>query len=249
MVEGEELAIDTLMYRSYNDGSSVQRVLVPVAMEEHPSQSTHAMIELGPSDFIPEQDPSDFILEHDQSWPDDIGHVQAPSPDHAQDRWFHMKEFVSRVDGILEAMQDKEGLPDRYLCAEYNITIGHWRCKECIGCNPLCRQCMCHSHFANLFHRIEYWTGSHFRPAALWEVGVYIMLTHQRAPSMCATLIWQKGILEGLQATKDQQTVLSNHPHHQASNSFTGRSAAPRRIIRSGSRLRCCCNEIVGSNV
>ena len=53
------------------------------------------------------------------------------------------------------------------------------------------------------------------------------MLSHRRKPSMCATLTWQKGILERLQATKDQQPVPSSQPFRQASNDFTTRPADP----------------------
>ena len=223
MVEGEDSSIDTLMYRSTSDNSNVQRVLVPVALEEHPIRSTQQLAEPGPTQFIPEHDPINYTTDQDHSWPDNIDPVQAPTTDHSRDRWFYMKEFVARVDGILEAMQDKEALPDEYLCTNCNISAAQWRCKECVGCNPLCRKCMRQTHFAHPFHRIEFWTGSHFRPASLWEVGVYLMLPHRQEPSMCPTLTWQKGILEGLQAKKDHHPVPSMRRFHPA----TTRSADP----------------------
>jgi len=62
---------------------------------------------------------------------------------------------------------------------------------------------MQHSHFSNPFHHIVCWTGTHFRKAALWEVGVYLTLPHQRG-GICPNLLWQKQMLERFQTTKDE---------------------------------------------
>ena len=68
---------------------------------------------------------------------------------------------------------------------------------------------MRHAHQVNPFHRIEYWTGTHFRKGALWEVGVCLILPHQNSPSICENLSWQLDMLEKLQRTKD--TLVQTH--------------------------------------
>ena len=60
-------------------------------------------------------------------------------------------------------------------------------------------------HFSNPFHRIERWTGTYFCQAALWEVGVFLTLNHQHAPSMCPNLQWQHNMLEMFQKHKDNR--------------------------------------------
>jgi hypothetical protein len=62
---------------------------------------------------------------------------------------------------------------------------------------------MCQSHIVNPFHRISRWTGSYFREAALWEVGVYLTVKHQEAPDICPHLKWQQDILEQFQNQRD----------------------------------------------
>ena len=202
MVEGEDSSIDTLMYWSQQDRTNVQKLLVPVKLAESSICSMQPGPDLGMSQ------PGSRC---DQSWPIDIDNSQPTISHQHCDRWFYIKNFVSRLDGILESLQDEEALPDNTLCAECGILARPWRCNDCVRCWPMCRKCMHHTHFSHPFHRIECWTGRHFQLATLWEVGVYLMLTHHHTPSMCATLTWQKGILQDHQATKDKQNVPSNH--------------------------------------
>jgi len=112
------------------------------------------------------------------------------------------------VGGILEALQHREALPNSTICAECSESIAHWRCDDCIGGKLLCRFCMRHLHSSNPFHRIECWTGSHFRKAALWEVGVYLTLPHQNG-AICQNLLWQKQMLEIFQKKKDEVVIHS----------------------------------------
>ena len=82
---------------------------------------------------------------------------------------------------------------------------------------------MRNEHFSNPFHRIERWTGSYFRRAALWEVGVFLTLNHQNAPSMCPNLQWQHNVLEMFQKQKDKRDdrndVQAEPEHEQAPRS------------------------------
>lgn len=70
---------------------------------------------------------------------------------------------------------------------------------------------MRHSHVANPFHRIECWTGTFFRQAHLWEVGVYILVPHQSKATSCATLHFQINALEQIQLFTDEEEQLALH--------------------------------------
>jgi hypothetical protein len=60
------------------------------------------------------------------------------------------------------------------------------------------------THQHNPLHRIESWTGKFFRPAALWEVGVYIVIKHHTGTSaVCGALQFQIDALVGIQLRQD----------------------------------------------
>ncbi len=188
MVDGSDLSLDTAMYIHSEGG---ERLLVPV----RPDVPAQANLRTEPE---PEPEPA-FCHDFQQ-----VFDHHDPPP---KNRYFYMKEFVARVDGILQAMQAREALPDSTICADCFKSLGHWRCDNCVGGKLLCRFCMRHSHFSNPFHRIECWTGTHFRNAALWEVGVYLTLPHQNG-GICTNLIWQKQMLDKFQKKKDE--VITN---------------------------------------
>jgi hypothetical protein len=54
-------------------------------------------------------------------------------------------------------------------------------------------------------HRIEYWNGSYFRPASLWEVGTYILVQHHKQEDLCNSLQYQKKFLESQQLREDDE--------------------------------------------
>jgi hypothetical protein len=125
---------------------------------------------------------------------------------------FWMQEFVDRAEYLLAGLLAREALPNDGICmqcADGKQAI--WRCKDCTFSPLLCRSCMRHSHLNNPLHQIESWTGSFFRSAGLWEVGVYLLVQHNGDIS-CRSLAWQKETLEMLQLRKDaeeQQTLCS----------------------------------------
>jgi hypothetical protein len=53
-----------------------------------------------------------------------------------------------------------------------------WHCSDCFASELLCRFCMRQAHKNLPLHRIRRWTGTYFRPAALWEVGCHIIVPH-----------------------------------------------------------------------
>ena len=55
----------------------------------------------------------------------------------------------------------------------------NWRCLDCVGRNAHCTECFRQGHRFLPFHRVEHWTGTHFEPAWLHQVGVEIHLGHQ----------------------------------------------------------------------
>ena len=55
----------------------------------------------------------------------------------------------------------------------------------------------------NPLHRITVWTGSYFRPAQLWEAGVYLLVPHHEGESHCASLKFHKDNLDRFQKAND----------------------------------------------
>lgn len=81
------------------------------------------------------------------------------------------------------------------------------------------------AHQHNPLHRIECWTGDHFRNAELWEVGIYLLVRHLSgsAPMLCDALRFQMAHLESFEKKKDlgEQQLLRHagrpteeHPGH-----------------------------------
>ena len=160
MVEGSDAAMDTAIYIQSESG---QRILIPVRPNT-PEQINPVTDPDHSNTSLPEPDPdinADFGEEADIEI--HIDHHR-PLP---RNRWFYMKEFVARIDEVLQAIQAREALPVPNVCAECSESGAIWRCDDCVGAKLLCRFCMRHSHSSNPFHRIECWTGTHFRKAAL----------------------------------------------------------------------------------
>ena len=55
----------------------------------------------------------------------------------------------------------------------------------------------------NPMHRVQRWTGTHFRAAELWEVGTYVLVPHHTGEHLCDTLSAQKRHLEEFERQKD----------------------------------------------
>lgn len=89
----------------------------------------------------------------------------------------------------------------------------------------MCCQCLRHSHLDSPFHKVEWWTGTYFHAAELWEVGCYILVQHQHGLPLCNILKGQQQILEECQHPKDlqEQTQLcqlpgNSHPNDMPNN-------------------------------
>jgi CxC2 like cysteine cluster associated with KDZ transposases len=55
----------------------------------------------------------------------------------------------------------------------------------------------------NPLHRITVWTGSYFRPAQLWEAGVYLLVPHYEGEAHCTSLKFHKQNLDRFQTAQD----------------------------------------------
>lgn len=117
-----------------------------------------------------------------------------------------MEDFVKHAEVLLQGILAREALPSNGYCQSCDKQRrAVWKCKDCSIPLLQCRFCMRHSHLSNPFHHIECWTGNFFRPAQLWEVGSYILVTHHMQAGLCDTLSTQKRILEREQLPKDEQ--------------------------------------------
>ncbi len=87
----------------------------------------------------------------------------------------------------------------------------------------MCRACMRRSHKQEPFHRIDYWTGNYFRAAALWEVGVYVLIKHHIGSCVCDTLKFQMTHLENFEAQKDQNDNRRDEDTRRDEEIYAGR--------------------------
>jgi hypothetical protein len=125
----------------------------------------------------------------------------------------YLKEYVDRVDSLLEALLSREALEEgdkRCNHCERGVWAV-WRCRDCFQGEPMCRGCMRETHIDNPFHRIERWTGSYFRSADLWEVGSYLLVRHHVGNHLCDNLLRHKQYYEAVEKGKDntEQELLS----------------------------------------
>lgn len=108
------------------------------------------------------------------------------------------------MDEFLEALISREAMPaDTGNCRHCKKALASWRCKDCVLGNLLCRACMRVYHRENPLHRIEHWNGSYFRPAALSEVGTYLLVQHHTGQQICEKLKHKCNLIDLAEETKD----------------------------------------------
>jgi len=79
------------------------------------------------------------------------------------------------------------------------------------------------THMESPLHKIQAWTGTFFRSAELWEVGVYILLPHSAGPPLCQWLQFQQEMLERFQRQKDtSEQVPDQHTYEGPDNDMSG---------------------------
>ncbi|KAF9034136.1 hypothetical protein BJ165DRAFT_1566996, partial [Panaeolus papilionaceus] len=127
------------------------------------------------------------------------------------------------------------GIPIPYNTHNYAI----WRCRDCFVPHALCHGCMRQQHLHNPFHKIECWTGNHFRRAALWEVGAYFVVKHHKTEvhQRCRGLdrMIAKHEEQQQEVDRKQQVELAGHifPADVATETF--QAAAPDDAMDSDS--------------
>ena len=92
-----------------------------------------------------------------------------------------MDEWIGpKCQAYLEAITSQSPpAQEENRCNSCLHTSGLWRCMDCIGNRPLCREC-CRSRHRDLpFHRIEFWKGTHYERDWLSNLGLVIHLGHQ----------------------------------------------------------------------
>jgi hypothetical protein len=77
------------------------------------------------------------------------------------------------------------------ICTSCGKTEGTWRCVVCIGRPVFCSRCCREAHRQSPFHRVEQWTGTHWSPSWLINVGCEIQLGHGSEKCM-NTGIWNQ---------------------------------------------------------
>ena len=115
-------------------------------------------------------------------------------------------DYVADVDALLEALLSREvrGDDEKYCrhCNKGGI-LAVWRCKDCSMGLPMCRGCMRSYHLETPFHRIERWNGTFYRPAELWEVGIYLLIRHHIGIPICDSLESRRHFLERVEREND----------------------------------------------
>ena len=116
----------------------------------------------------------------------------------------YMQQYVDRVDEFLDALLSREAMPEGVrTCRHCNSSLAVWRCRDCVLATPMCRTCMRFTHTENLFHRIERWNGSYYRPAELWEVGSYLLIRHHTDHALCDILSEQCNLFDSAEKAND----------------------------------------------
>src|SRR6201999_1462923 len=123
-----------------------------------------------------------------------------------QNQTDYLKDFVDRIDELLEASlcHDARNLQRQRCGYCEDGKWAAWRCVDCILGHPACRRCMRNNHKSNPLHRIKRWTGNHYRPAELWEVGTYLIVPHREGNNTCEVLNFEQEVLEHFEAGNDE---------------------------------------------
>ena len=209
IAEGDEITADGVLVRTVTHRTEqglVQEVRSrPVWLNEEMQTPP------GPEEVV---DISDTTKYHDSNIPNTMPNFDSDIPNvprTAKTQQYYLHEFVKRVHPMLTSLLGRE-VPEDTQCSQCaDHQIARWRCQDCTSGSMLCRGCMRASHMCNPLHRIEAWTGTYFRRAELWQVGVYILVPHHAGERICASLRWNKRLLEGFQQTRDasEQAELS----------------------------------------
>lgn len=194
-VDSSEAVTHTRIAVPQTDGSVVFKHI----LESLDSTSSSSL--LGPMQVdVPHASADDFNDLNQHTPP-----PETPQPRKCRTQRDYILEYVDRIDTLLEASLGRELLAEEDKQCRHcdNGARAIWRCMDCSMGVPKCRFCIRSYHRDNPFHRIEKWNGDYFRPAELWEVGIYLLIRHYTGISICDNLRAQVQFLEIVEAKKD----------------------------------------------
>jgi hypothetical protein len=93
----------------------------------------------------------------------------------------YMNDWLPKHAKYLRAITLQDHLPDA-TCSQCSDASGYWRCEDCLGGLPVCRECCRLIHCKLPFHRIQYWNSTHYERDWLCNLGVVIHLGHGGIP-------------------------------------------------------------------
>jgi len=93
-----------------------------------------------------------------------------------------MHSWLPLIPQYCDIILAREAPPSRETCSNCSQARGIWRCRDCTSRRHLCTSCMRDRHGSNPFHRISFWTGTHYIDAWLRDVGLCIYLGHDGEP-------------------------------------------------------------------
>jgi hypothetical protein len=94
----------------------------------------------------------------------------------------YMRSWLPLIPQYCNIILSREAPPSHDSCSNCLRAPGIWRCQDCTSRRHLCSSCMRDRHGSNPFHRISFWTGTHYKDAWLRDVGLCIYLGHDGEP-------------------------------------------------------------------
>lgn len=231
LVEGDDGLADgiivTTTVKQTPNGEVEERIEVPV-WKNMPTKSSSAAIKSSAAT----QSNIDTHFNNDQMHVDDGFYQDTDYPPvdqssrNTKTQSDYIQEFVDRIHPMLNALLSREVRSTNPICGCCPVgNIAAWRCRDCTAARILCRACIRNLHMDCPTHRIEVWTGAYYRPAELWEVGLYILINHHTEPKQCANLAFQQSILQRFQQRKDRleqdRLAKGNFGVHQGTSGST----------------------------
>ena len=93
LVEGDDFTLDTAMYQDLQTGPTRRKIIVPVRLDQPSRQESQ-----------PEPDPDPDPIS-DDNLETDRHNINMPPMTQRKTHSYYMKEFVSRISSILQAIQ------------------------------------------------------------------------------------------------------------------------------------------------
>ncbi|TFY54157.1 hypothetical protein EVG20_g9824 [Dentipellis fragilis] len=126
----------------------------------------------------PSKRPRLEVIEEQPGQGSGTSETQPLSQPHGKTDRDNLIDYLTHRDECLNHILHREAPPFRCSTSDCQGDP-RWRCESCFGQPAYCDDCTRQSHLHLPFHRVKNWTGTHFRPAWLSELGVCIQLGHE----------------------------------------------------------------------